>query len=547
MEMQSELKLKEKLPVKEKIFYGMGDMASNIFSAAISFYLLYFLVNVAGLKPILGTALFLVARGWDAITDYMMGRISDRTHSKLGKRRIYMVAGAIPFGICFAILWLAPNINEQWVKFLYYTMMYCLFNTAWTVVYIPYSALAANMTTDYDERTSLNGYKIVLANVGMLLGAALFSLFAEGTGSLFYALCGSVQKSYFYAAIIFGAIGALLMLFSGLFVKERNDFAEVNDKSFFQTLKEFFKLREFRSIMMTYLLSMVGFDIIMAVFLFFMNYSLGFGDPASGYDSTMSMIFVAIPIVVAMITAGLWVKLSEKYQKHKVYAVACVIMAIVLTMAIWIPKLSVGWAVAICILAGFALSAIQILPYASVPDVVDVDEYVNGVRREGAYYGVCSFMYKIASGVSVAGISAILAAFHFEESNDGTFLTQPDEALLAIRIVLGVVPGVIFLISIIFAYRANLGRDRFQQITAELDKRHQAKREALEAAAQAENTNVQNVIEQLEDKAANGEIEDKDLELMTKEEILDVIEPKNEEPQDAESPTENNPDDADKK
>lgn len=455
-----------KLKFKEKFFYGLGDLSANIMFAAISFYLLYFFVNVGGLKPELASAVFLIAKFWDAVTDYLMGRISDKTKSKWGKRRVYMLFGALPYGLAFLLLWLAPfGEGAQVGKMIYYTLAYMLFNTTWTVVYIPYNAITANMTDSYDERTSLNGIRIALANVGIILGAALFALFADGQESLFYGVFKSARKAYLMSAGIFAFLSIVIMLLCAGNIKERIDDTEQNDKGFFTTLKEFFKLPEFRNVMMCYLLSMVGFDIIMAVFMFFINDSLGFGGGA------MAMVFVAIPLVCAIASSFVWVKLSEKFNKHKVYVFACIYMAFVLIFAIFVPAKNVFTTILLCVFAGFGMSAIQILPYASVPDVVEVDEYVNGTRREGAYYGITQFMYKVANGVSIALVSAVLGAFGYKESMDGSLIQQPDSALLAVRIVLGALPGVIFLISTIFSRKANLSRERFADIKQKLAER----------------------------------------------------------------------------
>ena len=471
-----------KLKLKEKIFYGLGDLSANIMFAAISFYLLYFFVNVGGLKPELASAVFLIAKFWDAVTDYMMGRISDKTKSKWGKRRVYMLFGAVPYGLAFLLLWVAPfGADRQVGKMIYYTLAYMLFNTTWTVVYIPYNAITANMTDNYDERTSLNGIRIALANVGIILGAALFALFADGQESLFYQLFGDPRKAYMLSAAIFAVISIVIMLLCASNIHERIDVVEQNNKGFFATLKEFFKLREFRNVMMCYLLSMVGFDIIMAVFMFFINDSLGFAGGA------MAMVFVAIPLLCAIASSFVWVKLSEKFNKHKVYTIACIYMAIVLLAAIFVPAKTVWSTVLLCVFAGFGMSAIQILPYASVPDVVEVDEYINGTRREGAYYGITQFMYKVANGVSIALVSAVLGAFGYVESMDGSVIQQPESALLAVRIVLGVLPGIIFIISIIFSHRANLSRERFDQIKKELEERRaKAQQEKSDDASQSD-------------------------------------------------------------
>ena len=216
--------------------------------------------------------------------------------------------------------------------------------------------------------------------------------------------------------------------------------------------------------------------------MFFINDALGFGGGAE------SMIYVAIPLVCAIASSFIWVKLSEKFNKHKVYVAACIYMTFVLLFAIFVPAKTVWSTVLLCIFAGMGMSAIQILPYAGVPDVIEVDEYVNGVRREGAYYGITQFMYKIASGVSIALVSLILAAFGYIESTDGSVIQQPSSALMAVRIVLGVLPGVIFLISIIFSHRANLGRERFDSIKAQLAERRRT-------AEQGANTSCNNAEE----------------------------------------------------
>ena len=474
---------KQKLAFKEKLAFGAGDMASNILFATINFYFLYFMINVGGLKPALASGVFLVGKGWDAITDYLMGRIVDKTQSRFGKRKVYMLFGSVPFVISFVVMWMVPSTNVQGLLFLFYTAMYMLYCTTWTIIYIPYNTLAPNMTKDYDERTSLNSIRIIMANLGLIMGAAVFALLADGETSIFYEIfiknnspLDSAKYAYMLASAIFGVIALIIWLLCCFGVKERFEYSEKNNKSFIQTLKEFFKLKEFRNIMMTFLLSMMGFDIIMTVFVFYINDSLGFGG-----DATLSMVFIAIPLVCAILSAPLWDFLCQKFQKHVVYAFSCIYMTVILLLAIFMPMNNVVLTIIHVALCGIGMSAIQIIPWAALPDVVDVDEYVNGKRREGAYYGVTQFCYKFASGVGCALVSLILGAAGYIEANSEAYyemidqygtITQPEGALLAIRIVLAVIPGITFLISAFTSYRANLGRDRYNMIKEELDKKH---------------------------------------------------------------------------
>lgn len=477
-----------KIKLKEKVFYGVGDMSANIMQAAMSFYLLFFMINIGGVKSFYASFIFLAAKAWDAVSDYLMGRISDKTNSKYGKRRCFMLFGAIPFGLVFILLWLYPFKGQvaDIYKILYYLMVYLLFNTTWTICYVPYNALTANMTDDYDERSSLSTIRIIMANLGLILGAAVFA-FLAGKNTVFYDMfydgtnsTQAMKYSYILASSIFGVLATILMLICTINVKERVSTSSDNSYKFFETIKQFFKMKEFRCTTLYYLLSLLGFDIIMAIFMFYINDTLGY-DP----NGAICMIFVALPLIVAIITGVMWDKLSVKYAKHKVYSFAAVLTSLALLCALFVPNLpstmdqnnfvqvitsktSIGLAL-VCTFVGMGMSAVQILPFASIPDIIELDEYVNGVRREGAYYGIQSFMYKLANGISMALISAVLGIFGYQEARyDENYelipVTQPIESLKAIRIMLSILPGIIFAISIIFAFRANMSRERHNEI-----------------------------------------------------------------------------------
>ena len=492
-----------KIKGKEKFFYGLGDLSANILLAAFSFYLLFFMVSIGGLKPALASLVFLVAKIWDAITDVWMGRISDNTKSRFGKRRVYMIFGAFPFGLMFIILWLCPFSVEssQFVKFVYYLMAYCLFNTTYTIVYVPYNSLTANITDDYDQRSSLTTVRIVLANVGLILGAALFGLFA-GDNTIFsdmfvaagYTRFEAIKYSYLISSALFGILASVTMLISGINVKERyTGNEEKNPYGLFKTLLQFIKMKEFRYTTAYYLTSMLGFDILLALFMFYIQDSLGYAP-----DGILSMIFVAIPLLVAMASSVVWDKLSAKFEKHRVYLISVIITSIGLIIALLVPSfkgemyqsasasmgelLSSGTSIILTLavfVVGCGMSGIQILPYASIPDIIELDEYTYGIRREGAYYGVQSFIYKLSNGVALALVSLLLQLFQYketpfldEETGEVVYsFIQSQTAQDAVRIIFCVLPIAIFLISIICAFKANMGRNRFNDIKEELAKR----------------------------------------------------------------------------
>lgn len=322
------------------------------------------------------------------------------------------------------------------------------------------------MTKNYDERTSLNGYRITMANVGIIFGAALFSLFADGKESVLYPALHSVSKAYAITAIMFGIMASIFMFISGLFVKERCNDIQKSTKNILQTIKELFSIKEFRNGTLCYVLSMVGFDVIMLTFMFYVNDALKFG------GGIMAMVYVAIPLVTAIASAALWVILSEKFSKSAVFTGAAVYMSVVLVFAIFIPEKTTWAIVVLTIFAGVGLSGIQILPNAALPDVVEIDEYKFGERREGSYYGMILFMYKVSSAIFSSIVSAVLGAFGYKESTNGEVIEQPKSALWAVRIVIGTVPGIFFLLAIIPSIRGRISREDFAKIKAQLDEKH---------------------------------------------------------------------------
>ena len=156
---------KNKLNFINKVAYGAGDFGAGVTSTLIVFSLLIFLTDVAGLRPELAATVLLIGKIWDALMDPVVGILSDRTSLRWGRRHSWMLFAALPFGVFFFLYWLVPNFSSdadtnQWLLFSYYVVIGLLFNTAFTCVNIPYSALTPELTDDYDERTSLNSFRL---------------------------------------------------------------------------------------------------------------------------------------------------------------------------------------------------------------------------------------------------------------------------------------------------------------------------------------------------------------------------------------------------
>lgn len=451
------------VPIKEKIAYGIGDLAINIAYTTIGFYFVFFLVNVAGLSAYYAGIIFFIARFWDAITDYVMGIISDQTKTRWGRRRPFLLFGAIPLGFAFFLLWIVP-FDTTFSLFLYYLIIVIIFNTLFTIVSLPYNAMAPELTQNYDERTSIFGYRMGFSFVGNLFAAA-------GVAVIVDAIFGGkpeYRDSYPIMGIAFGALIILIIFITFAGTKERVQPEHKRTQTILQSLKEVLGLKEFKIILGMFLFNMIGFDLILAIFIFFLK-------DVMQISEDLTFVIMGIPIVVAVASAPLWVFIGEKYGKRKAYIIAAFYLTAIMLLCIIAPAGNLVLVIVISALAGIGISASQIIPFSIIPDVIEVDEYEHGTRREGAFYGVTMFLYKVASAVAVGLASGLLGLFGYIEATEGMEeIVQPDSAILSIRLLIGIGPGIFFLISAYFVKILPITKERFDEIKRVIEERKQS-------------------------------------------------------------------------
>ncbi|OVE79998.1 hypothetical protein BVY02_01675, partial [bacterium J17] len=211
----------DSLSLREKVCYGIGDASFGVAVSSVGFWLLIYLTDVAGLGALYAGIAIMIGRVWDAVTDPVMGWITDHTKTRWGKRRPYLLFGAIPYAIAFFSLWVVPDFKNEVLIFAYVTVTLLIFNTALTVVFVPYTSLTAAITQDYNERTSLTGFRMTFGQISFLIGAAIPSalvlwissggalevLDSIGQLSLFGGAWPSTARhAYFLMALIFAII-----------------------------------------------------------------------------------------------------------------------------------------------------------------------------------------------------------------------------------------------------------------------------------------------------------------------------------------------------
>lgn len=431
MEKNSEIK------TKEKVFYGLGDLGNNIAYGAIGFYFVFFLTDVAGMTPAWAGYIFMIARMWNAVCDLMMGVLSDKTKTRFGRRRPFLLFGAIPLGIGFAVLWTVP-FEGTVQKLIFYTLIGILFNTLYSLVSIPYNALLPELSKDPEERTSISGFKMAFSFVGSLLSAMGVTLIVD----VIYPGKQSYQESFPVMGVILGVILAVCILFAFSGTRERV-VPEENEKQtgMIKSLKELSGLKEFWLVLGVFIFNMVAFDIIMAMYIYYMKYVLLISDD-------LSSVFMAVPLVAAVAATPLWVSVSNKIGKEKTYLISTLYFIVPLLLCMFIPSENLMVTAVITVLIGIGISASQVLVFSILPDVTEVDEEKNGVRREGVIYGATMLLYKLSSAVFVALATAALGWIGYVESTGTEVVEQSAQAITGIRILMGLVPAVCLALSI---------------------------------------------------------------------------------------------------
>ena len=457
------------VPVREKLAFGLGDTANNLSYTALQFYFMFFLLSVAGLPAAAAGAIFFVARSFNAVADFTMGVVSDRTRSRFGRRRVFLLVGAIPLGIAFALLWQIPGLSGG-ALVAYYLVVAILFNVVFSFVSIPYNALMPELTQSYDERTQLSGYRMALAFVGNLLAAA-------GVALLVDAIFGGEPEyptSYPIMGVLFGVVTTLLILVTFAGTRERVKGEPASSGGLVAAVRSLSQVREMRLALGLFIANQVAADIFMTVVIFYIK-------DVMAVDADLTFVIMAIPLVVAVAAAPLWVVIGERMGKRRAYLIAGTYFIVPLVAMLVLPAGQLWLLIVVAVAAGVGMSATQVLPWSILPDVVEVDELQNGVRREGMFFGTTLFLYKVASAVVVGGATAMLGVFGYAES---TTSAQPDSALLAVRLLLGIGPAAFMVVAMLFARALPLSRERFDEVKRLIAERKEAEAAAAGSAAE---------------------------------------------------------------
>lgn len=431
-----------RLPLRTKLAFGSGDVGPAIATAIMSFFLLYFFTDVARLSPAVAGTILLVTKIWDAVNDPIVGLLSDRIHTRWGRRRPWLLFGAVPFGVAFFLLFQVPPLGETG-KVVYYLVVSLAMDTAFTVVNVPYTALTPELSRDYDERTSLNAYRFAFSITSGLLAAVLHPIIVNTV-----AASTSLQTGYAIAALIWAVMCTVPFFIAFAGTREQHTPAEEAPMPFLPGLRYVFANRAFRYVTGIYLLSWLVVQTVSTLIVYYMTYWMR-------QPEAISLVLLAVQ-GSALIWLFIWSAVSRRLGKKGVYLIGMTAWVVVSLLLFAVqPDWPLSVVIALAALAGIGVSVAYLVPWAMLPDVIELDELQTGRRREGTFYGFFVLLQKLglAAGLFLVGQVLELAGYRTPPPNVTIPIEQPESALLAIRLMIGPAAALVLILGMLLVSR----------------------------------------------------------------------------------------------
>jgi len=453
---------------KNNLFKKLAFASADLFGGGsfniINFLYPGFLALVVGIPAYWCGFIILVARIFDAVIDPVIGWLSDRTHSRFGKRRVYLIfCSPLIIGAMF-LLFYPFNFPDMTLRIIAVLLSYLVFVAVQSMIMIPYYSLSSEISSDYQKRASYNSYRLAFSIFASIICVAVPGIIVAA----FPARVG-----YQVMSVSFGTVFGLSVLFSGLFAKEEISSPVVKSKLSFGNLFEPLKLRPFRQYLGMFLVLQMAMAIMSGLFFFYINFYICKDVTAAGQSNIVGTIGAALMFLTQIVALPVYLKMIEKHSKAYVYRFGSFIWIISALAILFIPANSAPWIIYIlAVVMGFGISAPGLIPHTMFGDVVDAGQLKFKRRLEGQMSGFTNFINQIAQALGLSFVMFVLGLAGFQEQDltMPTITSQPDSALVAIRIVMGLSPLIFLGLGTLLSYRYKIDAKRQGELKAMIDK-----------------------------------------------------------------------------
>lgn len=464
--------LHTKIKTKEKIGYGLGDAASSMFWKLFGMYLLFFYTDIYGIPAAAVGTMFLITRLWDSIVDPIVGVIADRSESRWGKFRPYILFVAIPFGIIGILTFTSPDFGVMG-KLVYAYVTYGLMMITYSFINVPYASLLGVMTSDTQERTSLSSYRMIFA----FIGSIIVLLLIEPLVSLFSTLKGdgvNLQFGWQMAVTVFAVIAIVFFLFTFLWTKERvRPIKEANNK-LSDDIKDLIYNKPWWILLCAGIAALIFNSIRDGAAVYYFKYYattdlnlsfLVFDEPL-----TLTTIYLVLGQAANIVGILLATPISRVIGKKMTFLSAMFLASILSILFYFIGKENVTMMLTLQILISMCAGSIFPLLWSMYGDIADSSELNTGRRATGLIFSSSSMSQKFGWSLGGALTGWLLAYFGFEANT-----VQTVEAQNGIRLMLSLLPAVGAFLSALFIAFYPLSEQKMHSITEQLDQLRQNK------------------------------------------------------------------------
>ena len=410
------------LSLGQKAGWGLADMGIVVFVIVKQLLILAFMNSFLGIPIALAGAVTTAVLIFDIISDPIIGYFSDKTASRFGRRAPWMLVGAVVLAIAMIGLFAVPENFTRNASLIWVTVFFLISTVGFTMVSIPYGAMAGEMTLDKKERSSMTAWRMAFASLGILVGGALIPI-----------LAGDTKSGYTFAAICVAPLIILSIWFSVFFTRNAPRTLVPSQQNFSYILKLVLANRAFVTLVILYGIMTLAIALITAGLPFAAMYLIMddgnsvLSGVAKGLG-TLSLMFAAF-VIGSIISQALWVKLSNLYGKVTAQLIGIVFyIALLIFIFFSLPNYNVTMIAGLFILAGMTNGSYQQIPWALYPDLMDITREKSGESIEGAFSAVWLFGQKVANAVSPLILGFILSLYGWKETTEG--ITQQTDAAL---------------------------------------------------------------------------------------------------------------------
>ena len=443
----------------QKWSFGLGSFAQWFINSAFNTWVLTFYFAAVRLPIQYIMAAFILWTVWNAINDPLIGYLSDRTNTRFGRRKPFIMIGLIPILIIEIILWIPPVPvgDNYFVTFLYLLIMLFCYDTFYTMVSLPYDSLFPELYTSVEERADVNSIRQVLSTIGLIAAFLIPGIFIGDQ---------DVMDGYLINGIVTTMIILVTLVISLKWgVLERVEFSQDfhQDFNFFQGLKHTFRLKSFVLYSIMFFLYEYTLLVLSSTVPLYAEWVLGIK------DTLLTSILLGTMFVVGILTVLFWRMLDVKYGSRKIYAIAIVFYVITSTPLLIIDSFYA--AIITVVFMGVGFGGMLYFIYLIIADVIDDDELRTGVRREGTFFGITNFFMRLSMILSIITVSLVFSTTGWEtyEPNPGVNVIE------GLRLLVFFFPALALGITLICLYFYPYTKDYVKNMKSQIQELHRKK------------------------------------------------------------------------